>query len=286
MNLAFGPCYARLQNDTLTVGNERIERVWHLASNGMLSAQSLLDKRTEMEWLRPVVLAGSEIKTEATLAGGENLHPVHAPCLCATLTLTSVNHTRIYEIRVFPDAPAIGVALQSRITAAEPDPAHEALVHSLQEAIPTGIEPADTFDYAGAARAEAEAIRTDYQLRRNHSHDYLSLDPTHLCFTAASFYDQTDRHNELVFERQWLLHPNEEPLILSGNLFFAENPLTKNGFVFLKAAPLPNARPEKSASDVWMSAAHRTLTFQSDGYETVAIAYSGGKWGRIAALQN
>jgi len=28
-------------------------------------------------------------------------------------------------------------------------------------------------------------------------------------FLAAEFFDQTDVHSELLFEREWLLHPSE-----------------------------------------------------------------------------
>src|SRR6478672_11133274 len=64
----------------------------------------------------------------------------------------------------------------------------------------------------------------------------------HLRLTQIEFKDQTDVHNELVHEREWLLHPAEN-LSLQGNLFLLENTLTGDGLIFLKEAPLPHARP-------------------------------------------
>src|SRR5687767_10150178 len=64
----------------------------------------------------------------------------------------------------------------------------------------------------------------------------------HLRLTQIEFKDQTDVHNELVHEREWLLHPVEK-LSLQGNLFLLENTLSRDGLIFLKHAPLPHARP-------------------------------------------
>ena len=39
--------------------------------------------------------------------------------------------------------------------------------------------------------------------------------------------DQTDIHNELVFEQEWLLHTAERELELAGNLFVFEDILSE-----------------------------------------------------------
>ena len=289
MNLEFGPCYVRLQNRTLVVGNAHGERTWRITDNGMLAAHSLRDKIADTEWLRPVEMTGYASETTLHLSGGETAHSVHKPCLRAILSVVSLNHTRTYTFRIFPDSPAIGIQLCSKISDG-PDPAHEARVQAQVAAIPTGIEPSDTFDYVGAARAEEEASEADYRNQRDDSHNTLFLVPRPLCFTSATFYDQTDRHNELVFEQEWLLHPSETPLVLPGNLFWLEDTLHQNGLIFLQAAPLPASRPQpvrltRSGDDITLSPSHFSFAIRGHGYETVIIPYSGGKWGRIAALQ-
>jgi hypothetical protein len=46
--------------------------------------------------------------------------------------------------------------------------------------------------------------------------------PQHTRLTAVELVDRTDRHNELVHERQYLLHPARKlALPLRGNLFAA-----------------------------------------------------------------
>lgn len=113
----------------------------------------------------------------------------------------------------------------------------------------------------------------------------LDLAPTHLKLTQVRLLDQTDIHNELVFEDEWLLHPNE-PLSLSGNLFRVEDSLTDNGFVLLKEAPLPHARPIQSGPDLIYEAAEKRLHFlDNQGYRAILLTYSGGSYGFTTALQ-
>lgn len=78
----------------------------------------------------------------------------------------------------------------------------------------------------------------------------LSFSAQHLRLTQVNLVDQTDHHNELVSERQWLLHPSERDLQLQGNLFVIENPAKGTGHLLIKKAPLPWARPTPEASDV------------------------------------
>ena len=47
--------------------------------------------------------------------------------------------------------------------------------------------------------------------------------------TQVTLADQTDKHNELVFEREWLLGPSEGLLHCSGNLLFLEHTLAVAG---------------------------------------------------------
>lgn len=104
----------------------------------------------------------------------------------------------------------------------------------------------------------------------------------HWKLTQIEFKDQTDAHNELVHEREWLLHPCEK-LTLQGNLFILENTLTREGSIFIKCAPLPHARPVPQDVDFsWQSG---EIKFHSGPYETVTLPFSGGRFGAMAALQ-
>jgi alpha-galactosidase len=89
----------------------------------------------------------------------------------------------------------------------------------------------------------------------------LHFDQQHLRLTQVLFQDQTDRHNELVAERTWLLHPSERNLTLSGNLFLIEDMFSPSGWVLIKQAPLPHARPEPAAPDL------HVVPLRSGGFE-------------------
>jgi len=122
--------------------------------------------------------------------------------------------------------------------------------------------------------------------------DSLTLAPLHLRLTQVTLQDQTDNHNELVSDNEWLLHPSEGPLLLSGCLFCVEDVLTGAGLIFLKEAPLPPARPVHSPHDLHVQPGERRFTLAGhgadatgEGYAFVALAYTGGAAGRTAALQ-
>jgi alpha-galactosidase len=118
--------------------------------------------------------------------------------------------------------------------------------------------------------------------------DDLDLAMEHARLTQVTLHDQTDGHNQLVFENEWLLQTNEKPLHLEGDLFIAENTLTHAGLIFLKLAPLPAARPIHAEWDLEASLHGRmthVLLAENDGYESVVLAYTGGRPGRTEALQ-
>lgn len=72
----------------------------------------------------------------------------------------------------------------------------------------------------------------------------------HLRLIQVELMDVTDRHNELVHTREWLLHTSERELSLSGNLFVIEDLAAGTGKILVKAAPLPHARPVSSTHDL------------------------------------
>lgn len=121
----------------------------------------------------------------------------------------------------------------------------------------------------------------------------VSISDPHQRLRAPTLVDQTDQYNELVHQRQWMLHRRELPLRLRGNLFVVEQPLTGTGTIFVKQAPLPPARAGDSASvDLTVRrpadrAGFEYLLHQTgpDDLETWHILeYEGGETGRTTAL--
>ena len=115
----------------------------------------------------------------------------------------------------------------------------------------------------------------------------------HLKLTQVVLHDGTDRHNELVQELEWLLHPSERSLSLSGNLFSVENVESGTGTVFLKEAPLPHARGCSVPADLTAapdSSGGWHFHLSAGDCETTdsfrVIEYTGGAAGRIAALHS
>ncbi len=112
---------------------------------------------------------------------------------------------------------------------------------------------------------------------------WLHIPARHVRLTQVIFQDVTDLHNELVQEREWLLHPSER-LALSGNLFAIENILTGEGWLIIKTLPLPHARPVFSPVDLFVErieeGGFEARVVTSDGDEqssdTTILSYGGG----------
>ena len=126
--------------------------------------------------------------------------------------------------------------------------------------------------------------------------------------------DQTDRHNELLTEREWLLWPSEAPFSLTCPSLAVEDSLTGRGRVFLRLAPLPHARAGRSSQnadgaptgvegvsgagtdsaaspssaavppDFEVLPREGRLRVLRTGYPVAEIDYEGGRIGRIRAL--
>jgi alpha-galactosidase len=249
-------CRATFDGRELTIANSRVERKWRM-ENGALRAISFRDLDAGVEWLsqRPAPATGGPEAAELTQRSGK-LGPVEAESLVAELSVGA----RKYRFQVFPNARGISVyAPPGRIESVAP----------VSTPNTTGIETKLTPD--GAIGANAIEL--------------LDLAPQHLKLTEVRLADQTDAHNELVFEDEYLLHTAER-LRLSGNLFFVEDPLTDRGLIFLKEAPLPHARPVKTAADLAYDPQNRRLALLGDDYREIVLAYAGGRAGRITALQD
>jgi alpha-galactosidase len=112
----------------------------------------------------------------------------------------------------------------------------------------------------------------------------LALEPQHLRVTQVTLMDQTDNHNELVSEREWLLMHNEAKFDVQGCVLIAENVIDGSGLAFLKLAPLPHARQDKTAADFNVNPGARAIAAFFNGYPVAALGFRGGRAGRTRAL--
>lgn len=271
-------CYAHLRGGELTMGNAHMRRSWKIV-DGQLYATSLFDIDTGKEWLElnaPLpspTSPGIVVHGPLILRGGGGVFgATETGSLRVELEETSGVQTIKYEFQIFPRASGV------RIWLSEAGNVHPKLTNS----IPSEI----------LKRAQDDAI------------EHLRLTRPHLRLTQVTLRDDTDDHNELVFENEWLLHPNESLLELSGNVFIIEDVLTGEGLIQLKEAPEPEMRPLKCRFDLRLTAglmgsprrlttpSYLDISFYGHGYEgdgkgypTVLMTYHGGRAGRIAALQ-
>jgi len=281
-------CFVELTGNHLSAGNEQFQRTWRVGANGLLYAESFRDVAGGVEWLAspseqpapvPAGRAGMPDETR-TLALNAVPKPLtlEADSLTAELTASGERLTLRYFFQVFSNCRGVRMRLsvEGDTEANAPTRLGDAEA-GLRE--PTGIEMEPAGVDTGAS-GETDTL------------DSLTLAPLHLRLTQVTLQDQTDGHNELVFENEWLLHPSEGPLLLSGCLFSVEDVLTGAGLIFLKEAPLPQARPIPSPHDLHARPGERRVTLTGhgadaagEGYAFVTLAYTDGPAGRTVALQ-
>ncbi|WP_269522201.1 alpha-galactosidase [Coraliomargarita parva] len=119
----------------------------------------------------------------------------------------------------------------------------------------------------------------------------LELTSPHLKLIQVVLNDATDHNNELVQENEWLLHPNEGKIALTGNLFLIEDSLNQTGHIFIKRAPLPGSRTIPSGCDFKVTpqrGGETTVLMYENGSEDTwtVLKYKGGVLGRAKALQD
>lgn len=262
-------CYARLVGDQLTVGNALIERSWRV-EHGLLHALSLVDRLTGANWIAepcktpaplPRGALAQEPRTTSLAVSQSPATAWQAESLVATLTAAGRTTQLVYTLRIFPASAS--VSMQLTATGATP--------------VFPGTDPAKPITDT------LEAFTCGHQ---------------HLRLIQATLHDSSDNHNELVHEREWLIHPADAGLELRGCVFVLEDSLTGDGVIFLKEAPLPEVRPAPTPADFRVSAGWLTpLQFallgqgtgddawDTTGYRHAAIVYAGGRAGRVRALQ-
>ncbi len=303
----YGTCYAVFEEDSLTVGNAQFERHWRI-ENGLLYPTSLFDKVAQREWLaRPARLPApypeaplpEESRTVSFRTAQGAAGPTEEPSLRIELEAAGASATLLYRFKLFAQVRGVMMSLEAQGLRTARTAHEDAGALNVSQA-PTGLEldeppAADPLPFLNSLERFAAA-------------------PTHLRLTHVDLRDQTDAHNELVFENEWLLHPNERHIRLAGNLFVVENTLTGAGLAFLKHAPLPHARPHRTEADLCVAGrpagfvygdsatfgpghpgyplafhfgfyGHGAGRHACPGYPFVLLAYTGGRLGLTETLQ-
>ncbi len=253
-------CRAEFDGSRLTIANRHIERQWRL-TNGLLYSTSFRDLDTGFEWV-----------------AGESQQPAPYP----TVAVANAPRQTKFTVRKGKQGPVEAESLVAELTAT----GRATLTYRFQifpETAGVSVRLTTTGNLEGDHETSAAGDALED----------LDLTPLHLRLRQVRLFDQTDKHNELVQEDEWLLHPSERQLRLAGNLFVVEDYISGRGLVFLKEAPLPHARPVKSSFDFtyepkgnrFRLMGEGTGAADGEGYRFVVLAYHGGRDGRIEALQ-
>lgn len=250
-----GPCRATWDRDGLTLGNESFRRAYRFSGDALRTTSFVADGvervRADESGLPPACARVSAGRGRFSAVGDEGLRVV--------VSWTTV--TNVYW--VFPGVS--GVLMQtSDVRSLTPPPGPD-------------LDEAD--------RREAE------ERHYAENADRLVLKGNHVRVTAFDFVARTDYSDELLQTREWLLTMREHPLSLFCNVLTAEETNSGRGLVFMRLAPLPDVRPSRcpdfvvSGRDVQHVRARDSVASVANGYPVAELAYSGGAFGRVRALQ-
>jgi alpha-galactosidase len=264
-------CFAELSGDVLRIGNAQIERRW-LVHDGRLLPTSL--RVAGREWLAGRPQPGSVPPQASADHGAPRIElrhgrasPVEAASLCADL---SCGPDLAWTFQVFPGIAAVSCRLLRW-------PSGTVATAVAQTAAISGIEG----DHATAAHDDANDLCERLVLSCHHAHVH-----------GVTLADRTDGHDNLATPFELRITPCEQ-LRLPGCVFAVEDPLSGDGLLLLKQAPLPHARPVPNPVDLraWFDGGHPAVALHGHGvrdggagYAWSLAGYRGGTTGRIATL--
>lgn len=271
------PAAARLDGDTLVVGNALLERRWRITAAGLV-ATSIRDLVADRDWavresalpslvgraVPPAPVEGIELATERRAWCG-----VGQEFLLATVTVRRADRTTTYRFAVPDRVAAVGMQLER-----------------------PGLDEAVSVDdaAAGAGGVEAAAAGADGgDLAPDDVIDAFVLDRRHCRLGAVEFVGQTDHHANLVFTRSYSLHPSERRIGLRGNLWHLDHRPTGAGLVVVRTAPDPDARFPRVPLDLELSDDHLVTrghgTGETGPWQWLAV-HGDGAAGRTAVLHD
>ncbi len=251
-------CYAVWDEQQIKVGNTLFERVWSGSDQG-LSALSFVLKgspavtlvQSEPPKNQRGTLDVKAAQGRRSVVGSEGIR----------LDIAVKGTERQFTLWVWPEAGGVLISQSSgsveQGSRAEP-------------VITTGAESESSKDKVVSQIAGADSLR------------FKSL---HLRVNEIELMDQTDRHDELLFEREWLLMSNEAAFEIRGCVLNVEDVITGCGVALIRFAPLPHARHDKEAVDFKVDPRNFTVSMMLGDAPAAAVAYRGGRVGFTRAMQ-
>ncbi|MDD4972296.1 MAG: alpha-galactosidase [Paludibacter sp.] len=272
-------CFAKLENDLLTIGNTQISRIYQW-NNGNIITLSLTDKASGKIWQvngkKPdLTLPGETENAEnglfrSKMVAETTVSPEHLE-VEVTYSLGKLEIKRIF--RLYPDCPAIACDLYFR-----------------GESTSMWLKPAANL----ADMVNLEKLLSGNAGSNSPVIETVALPGRHWEIKAVEFFDITDRFNTLVKSVDALSY---RPYGYRGNLLFAHDKITDNGVFFLKEAPTSNVQLAYSGSDFITESGTFRITgvgiSPSDldpkewkkGYGFVTGVYSGDEKNSLTALR-
>jgi len=196
-NLELQDCYAFVDKDTVTIGNDLIERNW-VWKNGCLTPLNLKNKSL----------------SEINVTYFNHQHPDADLPDSSYLNLRIISETEILNSR-----------LQIELIAEFHGYDKKTLISIFPEV------PAIRIQHAFRKKNERDsALRLNEVLL-----DQIRLPSLHYTIETIEFFDRTDDHNNLVLSNSFL--PFHQPTFKRANLLFANSNLNEYSFFMLKEAP-------------------------------------------------
>ena len=279
MQISYLDCQAQWGGAELAVGNACLERRWRI-ENGLLVSSSFRDLTTGRELLLvpsdrpapcPEFAVEAPCRSVSIAAAQEQALVVELPALVVRARADYGDYALTTAIKFYPQTAAITTWLEIEGTppaVAAPGPAKD---------VATGVEPVH---FSGREQPSYLDLN-----------DYMRLEHVHHVLGVVALMDVTDRNDNLCHTRRDLLTIAQR-VAYRGNLFFWESQRTGEGLAFLKEAPLPHARPIRSAADLLIDRDVWTFAGLGAGeasprasYPFTALPYRDGDAGRAEALQ-
>ena len=248
---ATGRCYARLNGDTLRIGNDVMERCF-LWNDGCLSTVSMTDWRNGIRYECQATNADFVFAKGTTWRQDDSLcvdtvpqNGIHKAFLRVTVTahVANVWIKRVY--RIYESCPAIGCDTWLRLDT----------IGMSDAANMTSLTANDRDDVADRKNIEfAEDMKTNV---KTPVMERLNLGGNHWRTRVVEFWDVTDWNNNLVSEHDFISYRNSNH---RGNLLFAINGEDGSGFFMLKEAPCSSVQLEYNGMDFITDFGHFMMT--------------------------
>lgn len=272
-------CYSRLDQDTLTIGNQFIERkfIWN---KGNMITYSLSDKKGGKVWFNKLgkpdfyIQAGTETQNgqyEVLLKKDDGIH-IAAQETIVSFSIGALDVKRVYRINAQSASIACETHLKGQLS---------------------GISGGQL-----ANAADQKNIEFSDDMKVNSSAtvlDQLKLEGFHWQVKAVEFFDVTDWNNNLVLENKFIPYRKKG---YRGNLLFAHNQEKDAGFFFLKEAPGSSVQLAYGGQDFTTEFGHFAINGLGlnaadickeewrKAYTVVLGVYSGQELNQLQALRS